>query len=1024
MRNLKKAAALFLTLALMLTMLIPGTAVMAEESASTVDLCLNSDGSIRGGVKIYAGGDFWMQYETDNVTKDASEFDADYWNKHPLKNMLLDNDDIVFYQGAGKTENPGYIQIDLGNVKALTKIEYTTLSGYDYYGYSYKVMLSNDETFSNPAMIKTVWNATRDNPLKTTEANVCTLTPAEDRYQYVRIQSVDTAVSLNAKLIKIYGSGDTYPQDLIHDVNGNILNGVDVTYSGTPYSGYAVEEGTDDGMYANPKNSIDNKHTYKYNNGIMDFNSATAFITENSEKDGYIQLDLGENKILSKLRIQPFSGAKENSDPYYRRGLKVIASASSDFTTPAVLKESSDTALGSNEWIEYTAKDLSEEYRYIRVIQSDRSGLMGLNEIQAEGYNICDAKVVGCNVPPHKTITHIENCVPYSSTYYLPLIVFELTGVVDAATVTAQSVLVEGNNVASYTPWAEGNKIFVDPSCMPGWKNFTVKITSDVTCDGLSVEPYAVTVNTDLIAPILYDGSKKIVNLAKGKTVTQGYEGLIAQNYGSVYLASNSTTTVDLGSVDKVEGVGWFLPNAYSMKDASVYLSDDGENLTKHKVYTFGTSELAGGGKVLDTPIEARYVSIVTPTQQNDDWKYAIEEFLVYKSVGEASFVSSNVAEGAEFVTNVCSPETLVPNHTQTVLTKPIELVYGENIDAASVNDTNVKVTCKPIDNDKFTEPFPVSCNPTVDGNKILIDPAYLAPYSDVSITVTSGVTAGSEPVKEHTLSFKTSPVIAAVAYREGKKIVNVAGKRTAYFDNITAGDGTDSWGVYVDKSIEGTMTPAVTKGQAYLTDNNVFSSPLDSHIPSIAKHLPAYGERNLVIDLGNEYEVAGYGWAKVHAVFHFQHANFYVGNKLKGEDKTLNASVGASDNNFYGSVAANGNINGRFVTIAAAKNEVELFPAEIMVYAYADADADAELYFTTGIGENTVTANAHLLNGKSGVLVVAVYEGENFVSARVSTDVGATQALTVTPTEGQTIKAFLFDNMDNIKPLSEAISY
>lgn len=1033
MRKFKKVAALFLTLALMLTMLIPGTAVMAEESASTVDLCLNSDGSLRGGVKVYAGGDFWTQKgDQTDIAQDASKFDAAYWNKFPLKNMLLDNDYGVFYQGAGKTENPGYIQIDLGNVKALSKIEYTTYDSAAYYGFSYKVMLSNDKTFSNTAMVKTIWEVTQNGTtLSTTEANTYTLNPAEDRYQYIRIQAIDTRSSLNAKLIKVYGSGETYPQDLIHDVNGSVLNGVGVTYTGTPYADHAVAEDKDKGMYANPNNAIDNKHTYMYNDGVMDYNSATAFIAENGEKGGYVQLDLGENKILSKLRVQPFSGAKTNSDPYFRSGLKVVASSSSDFANPTVLAGPNSTALSSNDWIEYTAEDLSVECRYVRIIQSDRAGLLGINEIQAEGYNICDAKVVGCNVPSGKTITNIENNINMAgsggTTYYLPLIVFELSGKVDADTVTAQSVVVEGSNIASYTPWAEGNKIFVDPSCLPGWSSVTVKITSDVECDGISVEPYTATVSTDLIAPVAYDADKAIVNIAKGKTVTSGYEGLIGQNYVNVKLPQNTTTTIDLGSVDKIEGIGWYLANSYSMNGASVYLSDDKENLTKNSVYTFGMNELAGGGKGLNEPINARYVSIVTP---DVEWDYAIQEFLVYKSAGEAKFVFSNVAEGAEFVTNVSSPETVKPNHTQTVLTKPIELVYGENIDAASVNDTNVTVTCQPIDNDKFTEPYAVTCNPTADGNKILIDPAYLVPYSDVTITVTSGVTSGSVPVKEHTLKFKTSPVIAPVLYREGKKIVNAAAGKTAYFDNITAGDGTDSWGVYVDKSIEGTKTPAVINGQAYLTDSDVFNSPLDSHSPSVAKYLPKYGERNLVIDLGSEYEVAGYGWAKVHALYHFHSANFFVGNKLSGEDMVQNASKGAysassaEDMNYYGNVAADHNINGRFVTIAAVSDGIELFPGEIMVYAYADADSDADLYFTTGITEKTVTANARLANGTNGVLVVAIYKGNDFVSAKVSTSSETTQAVTVSPEEGQTVKAFLFDNMDSIKPLTEAISY
>lgn len=235
--------------------------------------------------------------------------------------------------------------------------------------------------------------------------------------------------------------------------------------------------------------------------------------------------------------------------------------------------------------------------------------------------------VTSCNVSPggnNFKYTNIKNNQMEAGCVYIPCIEVEFSENVDAETVNSSTVAL--NPSGEYTPIVDGNKIFIDISCLSNFTDdITLEITSDVRCGGKSTAGYSAKFSTSFIAPVPYNAQKQVVNVAKGKK--SDVSGLIDQSFDGCRLTEGTDVTIDLCGVETVEAIGWDLASKWSMNMTKIYASTDESNLKRDLIYT-GTTNDSAGKKVLDSKVKARYITFEVPP----NWDTVIREFLVYSS--------------------------------------------------------------------------------------------------------------------------------------------------------------------------------------------------------------------------------------------------------------------------------------------------------------------------------------------------------------------------------------------------------
>lgn len=370
-----------------LMLLSAATNVTADTGAepTIVNLVIGSNGKVRNGVSVSCGN--------EGVNPDYS---GEMTDQGALKNVI-DGKDSSFWYSMHKYNNP-YVVLDLGSVYTLTSIRYLPFDGYTddytdengilqkpgrYWRNQTEIHLSNDADFSS---YKLVWSTDYEGLADNAAAEV-TLEDNINQYRYIRIYRVtpnDYTYPIGIREISVTGYEAFYPQDMLHNSDGTVRNGV---IASSPNGGYTG--------YTNINSVFDNKY------GTW---GGTTYISNFGEVNPYVQIDLGSVRGIEKVRILPFKGNswKDADDWYFRSGLKIYGSNNPGFEGGGVLlynqgEYSENNYVSRNKWLE---TDLSEIMllRYIRVVA--QGDVIGLTEVQVEGYEIFEDIAIASETSP------------------------------------------------------------------------------------------------------------------------------------------------------------------------------------------------------------------------------------------------------------------------------------------------------------------------------------------------------------------------------------------------------------------------------------------------------------------------------------------------------------------------------------------------------------------------------------------------------------------------------------------------
>ena len=389
MYNKKILSALSVAIILLYSV-IEASAVTGPEPKVT-NLITDGSGDIRDGVSLIA---------------EAEGVDPEYTGEMTARGKLTDiadGDDSTFWYSQHKYNRP-YVVLDLGSPYTITGIRYLPFDGYTddytdedgvlkkpgrYWRNETEIHFSNYEDFSKYKTVYTIdYEGLEDNAALEIE-----LENNINQYRYIRIYRTtpdDYTYPIGIREISVMGYDTFYPQDMLHNTDGTVRDGVNASSPNGGYSGYS-----------DTNSIIDNN--YSDEDGIHGSGNST-YISDFGETKPYVQIDLGAVRGIDKIRILPFRGtnADESADWYFRSGLKIYGSNNSGFEGGGKLlydqgEYSIQNYAPPDKWLE---TDLSEItlFRYIRIVSSN--DVIGITEVQVEGYELFEDIAIANETAP------------------------------------------------------------------------------------------------------------------------------------------------------------------------------------------------------------------------------------------------------------------------------------------------------------------------------------------------------------------------------------------------------------------------------------------------------------------------------------------------------------------------------------------------------------------------------------------------------------------------------------------------
>lgn len=645
--------------------IIPGTMInTAAARIETVDLLLNDDGTVRDGVKISAHWKKKIVDENKEVIGYSDEEETDGWDV-VLTNTGTERGEKnqgKYHGWDGMVFGSGYIQLDLGEVSDISKIEFAPYINDNrdwYFGYKYAVSISNTLDFSDSVPIT-------ENITFSTEAEadgtykLTAFTPNNDntwQCRYIRFSTTSTIddIPIGASKIKVTGTKTYVPQNLLTNDDGTLRAELSSSHGG--YEG-------EDGNLKDINNICDGKYEIVYGeDGKIDFDKASSFVSGwNGDKAEWVKIDLKEVKSIESVKVLLYPGTYDSDNPdfwYFRDSVSIQASNNPNFNTFKTLATTTkEHQTDKNKWLEYTTKDYKDEYRYIR-IYSPNQKVIGITEVQVEGYDLCssvlcytnidDAIMADSNDGTKPKVSNVSNANVKVSSFVPNFCVVDdriqlvFSGDVDASTVNSDTIKMTQSytqygstteaKAVTYTPAVDGNTVYIDPKCFKAYANVTVEITSDVIVNGMNVTPTTLLFKTGDIAPLEYTAGKVIKNVAAGKTViaseseiTDRFARPMDQNYnylvdlGLMGGSGNSShyILIDLGNDYDVRAFGMDADNAFwHITRRDIYMSDSFDKITDElSIVQKNTNNdaifgaLSHARKALTEPKTARYILI------------------------------------------------------------------------------------------------------------------------------------------------------------------------------------------------------------------------------------------------------------------------------------------------------------------------------------------------------------------------------------------------------------------------------
>ena len=655
---------------------IPGMSItVGAERIETVDLLLDVDGTVKDGVDISA---HWKKDVVDgegNVTGTIDVTETDGWDT-VLTNTSTEKGETQqgrYHGWDNMVRGSGYIQLDLGAVSDISKIEFAPfIDPYrsDYWGKNYTVSLSNDADFASKLDIAMAYTF----PTASNSDGTYTLTAFEPeagsawQYRYVRF-SCTADVIIGSSKIKVSGIKRYVEQDLLHNEDGTLKATITASHEGINIS---------EGALKNLENICDGKYEIEYDEeGNINFDKTTSFVTGwNGDQEEWVKIDLGEVKSLDTVRVLLYPGtSNKESAFYFKQYVSIQASNTSDFskyTTLATVAEEDKEA--REKWLEFTSSDYTDNYRYIRVYQPTWA-VIGVTEIQVTGYELCTASLCYTNIDDaimdsaddtsKPKVSNVSNSNIQRGSAFTPdfsivndKIQLAFTGTVDADTVNGSTIKLtqtydRNGNVTenvSYTASVEDNIVYIDPVCLQSYADVTVEITSGVLINGMKTTPKTLLFKTADIAPLAYREGSVIRNVASGKNViasnddiTDRFAQPVDQNWcfvtdnGISQGETSKNILIDLGneydiSAFGVDGPSW----RWHIQNRDIYMSDKFEGIASevnrvHKGGEGSFNYMMHPRRTLDNTKKVRYVLLINNSGSGE----TLNEFSVYAYVPE-----------------------------------------------------------------------------------------------------------------------------------------------------------------------------------------------------------------------------------------------------------------------------------------------------------------------------------------------------------------------------------------------------
>ena len=653
---------------------VPGMSITAgAERIETVDLLLNEDGTVKDGVGISAYWETNVLNDNNEVIGKTETTETTGWES-VLTNTSTEAGETQqgkYHGWDNMVSGSGYIQLDLGTVSDISKIEFAPFIDVhrnDWWGKNYTVSLSNDVDFASKLDIATSYTfpTAKNSEGAYTLAAFEPVTGSAWQYRYIRF-SCTADVTIGSSKIKVSGIKRYAEQDLLHNEDGTLKATLTASHEGMNIF---------DGALKNLENICDGKYEIeRYENRDLNLDKATSFVAGwNGDKDEWVKIDLGEVKSLDTVRVLLYPGtSNKESAFYFKQYVSIQASNTADFskyTTLATVAEEDKEA--REKWLEFTSSDYTDNYRYIRVYQPSWQ-VIGVTEIQVTGYELCTASLCYTNIDDaimdnaddtsKPKVSNVSNSNIKRGMGFTPdfcvvndKIQLAFTGTVDADTVNGNTIKLtqtynRNGNVTenvSYTASVEDNIVYIDPVYLQSYADVTAEITSGVMINGMKTTPKTLLFKTADIAPLAYREGSVIRNVASGKNVIVSNDDITDrlaqpadQNWcfvtdnGIAQGETSKNILIDLGNEYDVDAFGIDGPSwVWHIQNRDIYMSDKFEGIASeanmvHKGGEGSFNYMMHPRRTLDNTKKVRYVLLINNSGSGD----FLNEFSVYAYV-------------------------------------------------------------------------------------------------------------------------------------------------------------------------------------------------------------------------------------------------------------------------------------------------------------------------------------------------------------------------------------------------------
>lgn len=352
---------------------------------------------------------------------------------------------------------------------------------------------------------------------------------------------------------------------------------------------------------------------------------------------------------------------------------------------------------------------------------------------------------------------------------------------------------------------------------------------------------------------------------------------------------------------------------------------------------------------------------------------------------------NSNIIRGMSFTPNF------------SVVNDKIQLAFTGNVDADTVNANTIKLTQTYDKNGNVTEN--VSYTASVEDNIVYIDPVCLQSYADVTVEITSGVLINGMKTTPKTLLFKTAD-IAPLAYREGSVIRNVASGKNVIVSND---DITDR------------LAQPVDQNWSFVTDNGIDQGQTG---------------KNILIDLGNEYDVDAFGIDAPVWVWHIQSRDIYMSDKFEGIASEANrvhkGGEGSFNNMMHPRRTLDNTKKVRYVLLINNPTPNH-YLNEFAAYAYLPTNPAGNIedaYFKrilepvdTGHGIKNLYFFVEGDIAEGTTLIIAGYNGDVLTEVK-TTNTNKYISIPIEYAQDGKVKAFVWSDISGMKPLTDSAEF